>query len=167
MKASLTNESTGAVECAVDMTDTMTALEQVVYDGLTMTPWREALPTWREALPRLSGATFYHSERGSKHCVTLTGWSWRSVRCPLKAAARRRGLRALEGIVWTPVGLAAFLRLRRPLALDDESRVELLRALACGNQATSIEIRGRSGARAMEERQLLRAMEPRPGAGGS
>src|ERR1700694_2829055 len=63
MKASLTNESSGAFFEGRAAAKAVKPLNPAVRSGLAMAPWSEAAPVWRAALAQLPGASFYHSER--------------------------------------------------------------------------------------------------------
>jgi Acetyltransferase (GNAT) domain len=147
MRASLTNETTGAFfRRPLAKADALGRLNNAVRDGMTLTPWSDGLPMWRAALKQLSGATFFHCEpwiealRGSY---------------PLKleiATLHREGdLRAAavfarsKGLFGTRLVSLPFSDCGEPLASDDQSRTEFLRLLASSRQAGSIEIRGAAG----------------------
>jgi len=147
MKASLTNESTGAFfQRSLLANDPVERSNPAVRDGLNVTPWSDGLPMWRAALSQLAGATFYHCESWIE---TLRG------SYPIKlevATLHRHGvLRAAavfarsKGLFSTRLVSLPFSDCGEPLAVDDESRTEFLRALASSNQGASIEIRGAAG----------------------
>jgi hypothetical protein len=147
MKASLTNESTGAFfDRPLEMAGTAERTNNLVCNGLTMTPWSDGLRMWRAALSQLPGATFYHCER------------WIEALCgayPLELEVatlhRERELRAAavfartKGLFSTRLVSLPFSDCGEPLAFDEESRAEFLRALVSSNQANAIEIRGAAG----------------------
>jgi hypothetical protein len=147
MKASLTTESTGAFfDPTVAAHGTIERTNELVRDGLTITPWREGLPIWRAALTSLSGATFYHSELWIEALRA-------SYPLRLEVATLRRDgeLRAAavfarsKGILSTRLVSLPFSDCGGPLAVDDASSAELLRLLASSTRASSIEVRGAVG----------------------
>jgi hypothetical protein len=147
MKASLTNESTDIFfQPALTRTGAAERSNNLVRNGLRMTPWPDGLPTWRVALKRLTGATFFHCEpwiealRGAYPIDLEVATLHREGE--LRAAAvfaRSKG--------WFSTRLISlpFSDCGEPLAIDHESHAEFLRALVSSNQAGSIEIRGAAG----------------------
>ena len=111
-----------------------------------MTPWPKGLPMWRAALTQLPGATFYHCEAWIE---ALRG-SY-PVKLEVATLQREGQLRAAavfarsKGLFSTRLVSLPFSDCGGPLAIDDESRAEFLRALAASHQAGSIEIRGAAG----------------------
>jgi GNAT acetyltransferase-like protein len=146
MKASLTNESTGAYFETSPPMPVAAERSGVAHDGLTMTPWPDALPLWRTALSRLSGATFYHCERWIDSLRAAY-----PMRLEVAALHRDGELRAAavlaraRGLLSTRLVALPFSDCAEPLAIDDESRADFMRALASSNPAASIEIRGAAG----------------------
>ena len=146
MKASLTNESSGAFFEASPTMPVASERSEVARDGLTMTPWPDALPLWRTALSRLSGATFYHCEpwidsvRAAYSMQLQVATLHRDGE--LRAAA---ALARVRRILSTRLIALPFSDCADPLAMDDESRADFMRALAGSNPAASIEIRGATG----------------------
>jgi hypothetical protein len=147
MKASLTTESTGAFfDRSVATHAAADNSKNLVRNGLTITPWLQGLPIWRAALTSLPGATFYHCEpwiealRGSYPIALEIA--------TLHHQAELRGAAVFarsKGLFSTRLVSLPFSDCGEPLAVDDESRADLLRLLAASNQAASIEIRGATG----------------------
>jgi hypothetical protein len=143
VKVSLSNETTGAMfEQPLAMAPPM----ELASEGLSVTPWSQALPLWRAALSRLSGASFYHCESWIEALREAYGLKLEVASlhrhgrlCAAVVLARSKGLFSTR-LVAMPFSDCA-----EPLALDDESRAELLRALAAANPSASIEIRGAAG----------------------
>lgn len=147
MKASLTNESTGAFfESSRTMPAAVERSDSLVHDGLTMTPWPDALTTWRSALSRFPGATFYHCERWIESLRATY-----SLKLEVATLHRDGEVRAAavvarsKGLLSTRMVALPFSDCAEPLAADEESRADLVRALASLNRAGSIEIRGVAG----------------------
>jgi len=143
MKASLTNQSPGAFFERADIIDEPMEL---LRDGLTMTPWREGLPTWRAARSRFSGVGFFHCELWIEALRAAYSMKLEVATLhrdgDLRAAgvfARKRGLRSTR-LVALP-----FSDFGEPLASDDQSRADLMRALIASNPTASIEVRGAMG----------------------
>lgn len=145
MKAALTNESTGIL---FDRAATASA-ESASYrfrDGLTMTPWVEGSQMWRAALAKLPGATFYHCELWLEALRAAYGKTLEIA--TLHRAGELRAAAVLarsKGLFSTRLVALPFSDCGEPLASDDESRAEFMRALALSNQAKAIEIRGVAG----------------------
>jgi hypothetical protein len=143
VKLSLTNETTGALfERPLAMAPPM----ELASDGLSVTPWPQALPMWRAALSRLSGASFYHCESWIEALREAYGLKLEV------ATLHRQGrlcaaavLGRSKGMFSTRLVAMPFSDCAEPLASDDESRVELLRALAGANPSAAIEVRGVAG----------------------
>jgi hypothetical protein len=147
MKASLTTESTGAFfPRTYAKTDPVERSTSMVRDGLTLTPWSDGIALWRGALKQLSGATFYHCERW----IEALRDSY-PLNLEVATLHRRGELRAAavfargNGLFLTRLVSLPFSDCGEPLASDDESRTEFLRALAASNQNASIEVRGTAG----------------------
>ncbi len=147
MKASLTTQSAGTFFPRLfAKTDAAQRSSSAVRDGLTFTPWSDALPMWRAALKQLSGASFYHSEPW----IEALGDTY-PINLEVAALHRRGELRAAtvfarsKGLFVTRLVSLPFSDCGEPLAIDDESRAEFLGELAASNQNASIEIRGCAG----------------------
>jgi hypothetical protein len=147
MKVSFTNESTGALfDRSFAARNAVERPKTFVRDGLTITPWRDGLSIWRSALTSLPGATFYHCEhwiealRGAYPIALEVATLHREAKLRAAAVFARS-----KGLFSTRLVSLPFSDCGQPLAVDDESRAELLRLLASSNPATSIEIRGASG----------------------
>ena len=147
MKASLTTGSTGAFFPRLfAKTDAVQRSNSIVREGLTLTPWSDAIPMWRAALKQLSGATFYHCERW----IDALRDSY-PINLEVATLHRRGQLRAAavfarsQGLFVTRLVSLPFSDCGEPLAIDGEAREELLRALASSNQNASIEVRGCAG----------------------
>src|SRR5258708_6463936 len=151
MKTSLTTETTSAffdrrMAMAEVPERTISPVLDRLADGLTLTPWLEALQVWRSALDRLSGATFYHCERWIESLRRAYGFQLEV------ATFHRRGemtaaavFARMKGLFSTRLVSLPFSDCGGPLAIDDESRADFLRALASSSRASSIEIRGIAG----------------------
>lgn len=147
MRASLTNESSGAYFEAAPTMPVASGRSEVARDGLTMTPWPEALPLWRIALNRLSGVTFYHCEPWIDS--VRAAYSMKLQVATLHRDGELRAAAALarvRGILSTRLVALPFSDSAEPLAIDEESRADFMRMLVASNPAASIEIRGAAGA---------------------
>ena len=120
--------------------------EILAHDGLALTPWSEGHALWRSALAQLPGATFYHCESWIEALRAAYG-----INLEVATLHRAGELRAAavfarsRGLLSTRLIALPFSDCADPLALDAEARVDLLRALAAANPATSIEVRGTAG----------------------
>ena len=120
--------------------------ETFVRDGLTMLPWVKGIPIWRAALDRLSGATFYHCEPWIEALRSAYPLELEVATLHRKGELRAAAVLARsKGFLKTRLVSLPFSDSGEPLAIDDEAREELLRALAVSNRADVIEVRGASG----------------------
>jgi Acetyltransferase (GNAT) domain len=144
MKASLTNESSGVF---FERADTIDQPTELVRDGLTMTPWHEGLPSWRAALGRFQGVGFFHCESWIEALraayslkLEVATLHQQGDLCAAAVFARKKGLHSTR-LVALPFSDAA-----EPLASNDQSRADFMRALIESNPRASIEVRGVAGA---------------------
>jgi len=147
MKATLTNQSTGAFFEATDrMPSPIDHTAGPTRDGLKISPWRQALPAWRYALSRVPGATFYHTEQWIEAVRAAYGLTIEVA--TLHRAGELRAAAVLarsKGLFSTRLVALPFSDCADPLAVDDEARADLMRTLAVANPHASIEIRGAAG----------------------
>jgi len=115
---------------------------------LTMTPWREGLPMWRVALSRLPGVGFFHCEAWIEALRAAY-----SLKLELATLHRQGDLRAAavfarkRGLWSTHLVSLPFSDCAEPLAGDDQSRADFMRALVTPHPGASIEVRGVAGAK--------------------
>jgi len=145
VKASLTNETTGALfHRPVAVVEE--AARTRAHEGLTVTPWRDGLPIWRAALNQLAGAGFYHCESWIEaireaYSLNLEVATLHRYGLLRAAAVFARSKRLFS----TRLVSMPFSDCAAPLALDDESRAELMGAVVAANPDASIEVRGVAG----------------------
>ena len=142
----MTSELTALFAGPIDRVKTATRSHSSVHDGLAMTPWREGLPTWRKALSRLPGATFYHCESWIEALRSAYPMDLQVATLHRDGELRAAAVFARsKGLLSTRLVSLPFTDCAGPLAIDDESHAEFLRALAASHQEAVIEIRGAAG----------------------
>jgi hypothetical protein len=120
--------------------------EILAHDGLALTPWSEGRALWRLALARFPGATFYNSEpwiealRAAYPIKLEVATLHRAGELRAAAVFARSNRLFATRLVSLP-----FADSSAPLACDDESRADFMRALVAANPAARIEIRGATG----------------------
>jgi hypothetical protein len=120
--------------------------EILAHDGLAVTPWSEGRALWRLALTRLSGASFYHCERWID--VLQDAYPVKLEVATLHRAGELRAAAVVarsKRFFTTWLISLPFADSSAPLARDDESRADFMRALVAANPAARIEIRGVAG----------------------
>ena len=146
MKASMTSEMTGLFARSLVWAEAAERSNNLVRNGLSMTPWRDGLPIWRTALARLPGATFYHCESWIEALRSAYPIDLQVATLQRDGEVRAAAVFARsKGLFSTRLVSLPFSDCGGALAIDDDSHVEFLRALASSNPTATIEVRGAAG----------------------